>query len=408
MPDPMNSSSHAGTRSTAAAGNEWLVVSVVWSYVFALLLMLFIFLILVPDADGPSPWDGEAFRSSLLEMIANFRLLDEFADLSIVKVADVGEGFLNVELDLISVSDRSFGWAPFYLAVLFVSLALLLRGIRQRFLARHLGVLPSVGRQMSSYFFGRGLNLFFPFGPGELGTSQSLIDGGASPEVATNVVFYNRVFELLAIYLVLLGGFIYLGWEGAVVSVFWTLLLVTAIVSLTRPLGRSDSDVGRFNLPAHIWSAFNGRALVGASQQLFQTPGFMLSLSLLSVVTLGLEILGYWCLKQSFSSPLDEYVLMNDLGFIQFMIVIAVANIARVLPYTFASIGVYEIVSVAMFRVFGEGFLVGTTVSVLDSVLFNGLTLIGFVLVLCLGKCPGVFDTWRAFVDQSAAQKATP
>ena len=408
MPDPMNPSSHAGTRSTAAAGNELLVVSVVWSYAFALLLMLFIFLILVPDADGPSPWDGEAFRSGMLEMFANFRLLDELADLSIVKVADVGEGFLNVELDLIAVSDRSFGWAPFYLAVLLVSLSLLLRGIRQRFLARHLGVLPSVGRQMSSYFFGRGLNLFFPFGPGELGTSQSLIDGGASPEVAANVVFHNRVFELLAIHLVLLGGFIYLGWEGAVVPVFWTLLLVTAIVSLTRPLGRADSDGGRFNLPAHIWSAFNGRALVSASGQLLRTPGFMLSLTLLSVVTLGLEIVGYWCLKQAFSSPMDDYVLMKDLGFVHFMIAIAVANIVRVLPYTFASVGVYELVSVAMFCVFDEGFLAGATVSLLDSVLLNGVTLIGFVMVLCLVKCPGVFDTWRAFFDQSAGQEATP
>jgi len=96
---------------------QYLGISVAWSYVFALLLMLFIFTILVPDADGPSPWDGQAFRSGILEMAANFKVLDDLADLGIVRVADVGDGWLNAELGLIVVSDRRFGWAPFYLAL---------------------------------------------------------------------------------------------------------------------------------------------------------------------------------------------------------------------------------------------------------------------------------------------------
>ena len=135
-----------------------------------------------------------------------------------------------------------------------------------------------------------------------------------------------------------------------------------------------------------------------------ETPGFMLSVLLLSVVALGIEILGYWCIKQAFSSPMDDYVLMRDLGFIQFVIVIAVANMTRVLPYTFASVGVYELVSVAMFRVFDEGYLAGATVSLLDSFLINGLSLVGFVIVLWLGRCPSALETWRAFFSQSAAQ----
>ena len=153
-----------------------------------------------------------------------------------------------------------------------------------------------------------------------------------------------------------------------------------------------------------MWSAFNGRTLAKATRQLLETPGFMLSVLLLSVVALGVEILGYWCIKQAFSSPMDDYVLMKDLGFIQFVIVIAVANMARVLPYTFASVGVYEFVSVAMFRVFDEGYLTGATVSLLDSFLINGLSLVGFLAVLWLGHCPSVLETWRAFFSQSAAQ----
>jgi hypothetical protein len=42
-------------------------VSVAWGYAFAPLLIVFILTILVPDADGPSPWDATAFRKGMIE-----------------------------------------------------------------------------------------------------------------------------------------------------------------------------------------------------------------------------------------------------------------------------------------------------------------------------------------------------
>ncbi|MCZ6484620.1 MAG: lysylphosphatidylglycerol synthase domain-containing protein [Acidobacteria bacterium] len=388
-------------RQERPKNSEPLALSVAWGYAFAVLLMLFIFLILVPDADGPSPWDGEAFRKGILEMFANFRILDELADMGIVRVADVGDGFLNVDLDLVGVSNRKFGWAPFYLAMTFVAMALLLRGIRQRFLTGLFGVPSSVRGQVSSYFFGRGINLFFPFGPGDLGTTKALIEFGCEPKVASAVVFYNRVFEVLAIGMVLLVGFVYLGWEGAVEPFFWAVIIVAAVVSLTRPLGWSSQKTGGFNLFRNIWIAFNGKTLVRAIREMMQQPKFFIGLLLLSVVVLGLEILGYWCIKQAFSSPMDDYVLMKDLRFVHFAIVVSVANITRVIPFTFASIGVYEITSVFMFRVFGEGYLSGTTVTLLDSILINGLTLFFFALGLRSARYPSILETWRSFFARS-------
>lgn len=384
--------------------SERLGLSVVWSYVFAALLIVFIFVVLVPDADGPSPWDANAFQSALLELFANFRVLDELADLGIVRVADIGTGLLNVDLDLIAVSDRRFGWAPFGLAVVLGSMALLLRALRQKVLATHFGVPAAVRGQMSSYFFGRGLNLFFPFGPGDVGAAQFMTAAGAPEAAATRVVFHGRLFEVLAILFVLTGGLVYLGWGGAIVPAFWAIVLVTAVVSMTRPLGDAGTGLGRFNVIGHLWSAYNGRALARSAVTIFETPGFMLGVLLLSVVALGVEIVGYWCIKQAFSSPMDDYVLMKDLGFIPFIIVITVANMARVVPYTFASVGIYELVSVAMFRAFDQGYLSGATVSLLDSLLINGLSLIGFVIVLGLRHCPSAIDTWRAFFSQSVAR----
>jgi hypothetical protein len=394
--------------NSTSGDRSYVGVSVAWSYVFAVLLMVFIFTILVPDADGPSPWDGQAFRSGVLEMAANFRVLDELADLGIVKVADVGDGWLNVDLDLIGVSDRRFGGSAFALAVFFALGSLFLRGIRQRFLARHLHGRPTPG-PIAGYFFGRGLNLFFPFGPGELGAAQALADGGIPPDTAAKIVFDNRVFEVVAILLVLGVGAAYLGWEGAIWPLCLAVVLVSAVVSLTRPLGGDAGSAGRRNPFVHLWHAFNGRELMAALRDLSATPGLLAGLLIVSVMALGVETLAYWCIKQAFSSPLDDYVLMKDLPFAHFAIVIAVAATTRVLPFTFASVGIYEVVSVAMFRVFDEGFLAGTTVAMMDSLLLNGVSALTFVVVLWLGRCPSAFETWRAFVQRSqAAVEAEP
>lgn len=384
--------------SRDSSDRAYLGVSIAWSYVFAILLMVFIFTILVPDADGPSPWDGQAFRAGVLEMAANFRILDELADLGIVKVADVGDGWLNVDLDLIGVSDRRFGGSAFVLAIVCALGSLLLRGIRQRFLARHFHGHPTSG-PIAGYFFGRGLNLFFPFGPGELGAAQSLTDGGIPPETAATIVFHNRLFELLAILLALVAGVLYLGWEGAVWPLCLALLLVAAVMSLTRPLGHSDSR--HRNPVRYVWNVFNGGEVVAALRRFSTAPGLLVGLTILSVVALAVETLAYWWIKQAFSSPLDDYVLMKDLPFAHFAIAIAVAATTRVLPFTFASVGIYEIVSVAMFRVFDEGFLAGTSVALLDSLLINGVSAVTFLVVLWLGRCPSAFETWRAFVQQS-------
>src|SRR5678816_938536 len=126
-------------NATSTRPSTQLGISVAWGYGFALLLIVFILTILVPDTDGPSPWDPVAFRKSMIEMIANFRILDELADLGIIKIADVGDGWLIGDLDQMRVSGRRFGFAPFYMAIGCAALFLVLRALRLRLLTRHFG-----------------------------------------------------------------------------------------------------------------------------------------------------------------------------------------------------------------------------------------------------------------------------
>ncbi len=219
----------------------------------------------------------------------------------------------------------------------------------------------------------------------------------------SKVVFYNRIFEVIGITAVLLVGFIYMGWEGAIEAFIWSAVIFAAIVTLTRPLGSTTQETKSYNIPKRIWSAFNGSALLQAVKEIRHRPRFLVNLSFLSAFTLIIEILGYWFIKQTFSSPMDDYFLMKDITLIHFAIVIAVANIGRIIPYTFASFGIYEIISVFMFRVFGEGYLSATTVTFLDSMLINSMTLIFFLFSLILTRCPSIFDMWHNFFDLSVS-----
>jgi hypothetical protein len=382
--------------------NSLLGVSVAWGYLFGFCLMAFVFVVLLPEAEGPSPWDPIAFRKAILGLFANFRILDELADMGLVRLTDVGSGLMDVDAGPLAVSNRRFGWAPFYVSLAFVSLALLLRGIRQRLLASHFGFPHPGTGQIASYFFGRGMNLFFPFGPGDLAVARSLDGGDGTSEAAAAVVFHNRMFELLGILVPLFIGLVYVGWGGAVTAAIWTVVLVAATVSLTQPLGWSSLASSKWNILGHVWAAFNGRALARALNRLLPTPGFLLGVLLLSVLAMVVEAIGYWYIKQAFSSPLQDLVLMKDMPFAQFSIVVGVAGITRIIPYTFASFGVYEFVSVIMFWVFGQGFLSGTTVTILESVLLNTVTFVFFVVATRVSASPSILETWRMFYRRSA------
>jgi hypothetical protein len=254
---------------------------------------------------------------------------------------------------------------------------------------------------MSSFFLGRGMNLFFPFGPGDLAITQTLDGEGTPSEAAADVVFHNRLFELLGILTVLLIALVYLGWGGAVTTVLWTLILTVAVVSLTQPLGWTENRPARRSVRGMVSAAFNGPALWQGLRRFLASPSFLLGVLALSVLALLMEIGAYWWIKQAFSSPMDDYVLMKDLPFMNFAIVVAGASITRILPYTFASFGIYETASVVMFRVMGEGFLGGITVTLLDSILINVLTLIFFLFAMRVATRPSILETWRLFYRQS-------
>ena len=121
-------------------------------------------------------------------------------------------------------------------------LCLFLRAVRLRLLDQACSACPRPPTgQLSAFLFGRGLNLFFPFGPGELGTIRMLTDNGApQAPAAAAAVFYNRVFEILAITVVpdRRLHLSRLGRRSRAVLLDRS-CSIAGVVSLTRPLGRA-------------------------------------------------------------------------------------------------------------------------------------------------------------------------
>ncbi len=264
----------------------------------------FIFTILVPDADGPSPWDPSAFRKGMMEMIANFRILDELADLGIVKVADVGEGWLIVDLDPIGVSNRTFGCGASPGAPLRRRLCLLSRACACDCLpgarAFPRPVTPGSSPHSSTAV---GSTCSSRSGRANSGTIRTLTDSGAPrPTAAAARVLQPRVRDSGDSPRSLVGGFIYLGWGGAVGAFLWTVVLVAGVVSLTRPLGRAARHRPRLIRFAHLDSASTARDRWRRLACCCDTPGLLRRGSrCCRLWHSDSRSLAFWSIKQAFS-----------------------------------------------------------------------------------------------------------
>ena len=322
-------------------------LSVFWAYLLGAALVAIPIFFLVPDPIG---------------ILANLRVVDELADMGLVRDMDVGTGFIDGVPQVIHHSKRPLAWNLITLSFVSIVIAYLTRGIRQRLLANHLGIPSSVSSQISSYFFGRGLNVVFPFGPGELGTTQQLVRNGADPERSTATVFYTRVFELSGVVVFLVIGLGLSGWGGSLVPFLLSAVVVAGLTWTTRPMGRG-TDGGR-SFAGALWDAVNGKRIVQAMREMSSAPSSSLGLVGLSAAALGFELAGLYLLKQGFSTR--EFLLLKDLPLSGLVMAIAVASLARIVPFTPGGMGFYELSMVAVFLAYGEDVTAGTTVAVLD------------------------------------------
>jgi uncharacterized membrane protein YbhN (UPF0104 family) len=360
-------------------------ISVAWGYALgALLIIVPVFFVV----ENP------------MSVLANLRIVDELADIGIVRDVDVGYGFIDGVPEVIAHSQRPLVWNLLILSFLSILAAYVLRAVRQQLTASYVGVPARVANQFTSFFYGRGLNLLFPFGPGELGMAQRLVAGGADEAAATTTIFYSRVFEIFGTVVFLLVGLVLSGWSGGLLPFLISIGVVVGLTLITRPMG---GDVGGRKLGTSLWLSLNGPPIIAALRSVSSRLSVLAGLTALALLALVLEVAGLYLLKQAFSTR--EFHLLADLPLSAFVMAIAVANFARIIPITPGGAGFYELSMVAVFLAYGGDSHAGTTVAILDGVATNLVMLALFLMTLAWRQGrPAILDTWRSFAELSRAR----
>ena len=333
-----------------------------------------------------------------IAVLANLRIVDELADLGIVRDVDVGTGFIDGVPEVIAHSRRPISWNLLWLAFACVVGGAAIRAFRQGILATRAGIPATVPGRVVGYFWGRGLNVLFPFGPGDLATARRLRASGAPPDAAANVVFQARIAEVAGIGVFFAVALALSGWKGTLAPYLLSVAVVLGLTWAIRPAGRHDG--ARSATRRSLWSAVNGPEAVAVVTDLGRTPASLAGILALSTGALSLDLAGLYLLKQSFSTR--EFLMLSDLPAAGLIMALGVASLARVVPLTPAGAGFYELTMVAVFVAYGEDPAAATTVAVLDGVFTSAVAILLFVpAALVAPRGSGTLEAWREFLQFS-------
>lgn len=357
---------HRAIKGMEARGPA--AISVGWAYMIAALLTVLPPIYIIGDPLG---------------VLANLKLLDEFWII-------FGDYFANGDLE---ISLRPLTWTAFFLSIGLLILAYRIRGTRQNMVAKSYGI--EADNHMHCFFFGRGMNILFPFGPGDHGYVQALARGGADKEAAMSTAYYYRVFEMLSIIVFFSFGVILMGWYGSLLAILFSVTMFIVMTVMIRPLGRSDGGSG-------LLDALGLRTVSKATAAIFKTPSFAIKVLAVSVLALLVELLAITFMKRAFSSIPMELMLGQGVPMGGYFIALAVANLARVVPFTPGGMGVFEVSFVTTLSFFGAAPVEVAPIIMADGFFTNIIILAGMIIAIRKSDMPTVLGSWRAYFSTSA------
>ncbi len=352
-----------------------LSTSVGWGYLFALLLALVPPIFIIGD-----PWG----------VATDLRVFDEFWVLSGGVIGD-GDYF---------TSARPFGWVPFFMGVIAIVIAYRMRAGRQVMVGKHLGIPEGVKNQVHSFFYGRGMNVLFPYGPADFVTAKALVKNGADHTAAIGTAYYFRVFEIVAILSFLGIGLIMSGWEGVGLPFLYCVGLFFFVCIAIRPLGRFQGYGWLTTLG--VASAFKALRTIGSD------AGLATRLYLISLGAIGLELLGLFFLKSALSigdmGDGSEYIMLDGVPFVGLVVALAVASLARIIPFTPGGMGVFELSMALTLTLFGADGTQAVATAMFDGFITNVILLFGLLFAVRSGGMPGILESWKAYFRHSVAR----
>ena len=296
------------------------------------------------------------------DVLAGSRLLDLLIRVGIVKYHDQNLGFIE------GVADHKYYLASQtpvdWLLVVFAGLLFLaffgVKALQFDGAARHFGAKGTLGQHARAYLYGLGLNRWFPFGLGQIGTHTALTSQGNTDRQSRDVLFATGLFVLFEISLFATIGLLGEGWGPWVSQVAWGAFVFTLLyLWVRRPRGVSVRSIARG------WSA-RAREVLGS---LSSDPPVLAKLCALSLIAFALEHVAAYLIANAFGIGVEFSVIMMGL---------AAGYVARLIPLSPGGLGQYEWGFAVALVLGGVGAPEAATLAILDN-LFRYL--VGAVVV---------------------------
>ncbi len=307
------------------------------------------------------------YFAGVWEVLANTRFLDFLIRVGVVKYHDKMVGFIEGVPDHKHYlkSQTPIDWL---LVVVAAGVFVLFWGIKSwqfHGVARFYGIVGSLGQHARAYLYGLGINRFFPFRLGDVGTVATLNGQGHRWDRATAVVFTAELFVIFEIAVFGVIGLIALGWMPWLAQIFWPLVIVGGLYLWVRK-GRSDAE----ELPERAW--FRHARI--AVRSIAGDPGILAKLCVLSLLAFALEDIAAYVIANAFGMGVDFYVLLMGL---------VGAYIARLIPLSPGGVGQFEWGFAAGLYFGGIGLPEAATIAILDNLIryVTGTLVLGSLLL---------------------------
>ena len=323
------------------------------------------------------------------DILAGSRFLDFLIRVGIVKYHDQSLGFIEGVADhkYYLTSQTPVDWLLVVIAGLMFLAFFGVKTAQFNGLARHFGLRGTARRHGRAYLYGLGLDRWFPYGLGAVGTRSALIAQGASEESAGAALAGTHLFVLLEIGLFATIGLLGEGWGPWAGQVFWAAFVFTLLFFWVRR-------------PAHtsalsILGEWTGRAR-GIIRSLAADPPVLVKLCLLSLAAFALEDVAAYVIANAFGIGVEFPVIVMGL---------AVGYVARLIPLSPGGIGQFEWGFAVALVLGGVGAPEAATLALLDNVLryFVGTVVLGSV-ILWYGVDTTLGDVLRTFASGASTE----
>jgi hypothetical protein len=326
------------------------------------------------------------------DVLAGSRLLDLLIRVGIVKYHDQNLGFIEGVPDhkYYLTSQTPVDW----LLVVFAGLLFLgffaVKTLQFDGAARHFGAKGTLGQHGRAYLYGLGLDRWFPFGLGRIGTHTALTSQGSTDEQSRDVLFATGLFILFEISLFAVVGLLGEGWGPWAGQVVWGAFVFTLLyLWVRRPPGASVRSLARG------WTRRAGEVL----RSLSSDPPVLAKLCALSLMAFALEDVAAYVIANAFGIGVEFPVIVMGLG---------AGYVARLIPLSPGGIGQYEWGFAVALVLGGVGAPEAATLAILDNLLryLVGAAVLGSIL-FWYGVDTSFRTVLRTFHEGVAAESQT-